>query len=261
MGNWVKSLNLLQKESNDLILDKAVDIYDKYIKDFAIANENFEEIKFTIEVKEFKNFNEEVKFIYSVVDCVKKLDGNIKPNAISCFSSEINKIIDNLEEKIVDVSSHSMFTGKEAKIFAIRATSYVNKTKRNLLNFCIESTDKFVTLHKYIDDYIEDTSYRLKKSLNQEKDEIMLEKIELQKKIEDLKSKLVVDYQRSKKIFSYKEMLRLAQQNGYNHKRTTGDHLILQHQESQKIIVIPAHSLGYGLMLEIQKQIKQNKIA
>ena len=261
MGNWVKRLNLLQKESNEVILDKAVDIYDKYINHFTIANENLEEIKFTIELKEFKNFNEEVKFVYSVIECVKGIDKNINPHAISCFSNEIDKIIDNLEEKIKDISHYSMFTGKEANIFVIRATKYVSNTKRNLLNFCLESTDKFVILHKYIDDYIENTADRLRKSLNQEKEEIMLEKIELQRRLDDLKSQIMVDYQKDRKIFDYKKMLKLAINNGYEHKRTTGDHLILQHKESQKIIVIPAHNLGKGLMLEIQKQIRTNKIA
>lgn len=62
------------------------------------------------------------------------------------------------------------------------------------------------------------------------------------------------------KIFDYKEMVRLAQENNYRQVRCTGDHLIMIHNESNKIVVIPAHELGYGLMIKIQHQIENNKL-
>lgn len=62
------------------------------------------------------------------------------------------------------------------------------------------------------------------------------------------------------KIFDYKEMVRLAQENNYRQIRCSGDHLIMIHNESNKIVVIPAHELGYGLMIKIQHQIKNNKL-
>ena len=42
---------------------------------------------------------------------------------------------------------------------------------------------------------------------------------------------------------------------------STVDHIILTHEISERIVVIPTHELGYGLMIEIQKQIKTNKAA
>jgi len=62
------------------------------------------------------------------------------------------------------------------------------------------------------------------------------------------------------KIFDYKEMVRLAQENNYRQTRCSGDHLIMIHNESNKIVVIPAHELGYGLMIKIQHQIESNKL-
>lgn len=62
------------------------------------------------------------------------------------------------------------------------------------------------------------------------------------------------------KIFDYKEMVRLAQENNYRQIRCNGDHLIMIHNESNKIVVIPAHELGYGLMIKIQRQIEDNKL-
>lgn len=61
------------------------------------------------------------------------------------------------------------------------------------------------------------------------------------------------------KIFDYKEMERLAIKNGYKYSRSSGDHNIYTHEISRKSIVIPAHELGKGLMLNIQKQIFDNK--
>ena len=62
------------------------------------------------------------------------------------------------------------------------------------------------------------------------------------------------------KIFDYKEMINLAEQNEYKQVRQSGDHIIMQHNKSNKIVSIPAHELKYGLMLQIQKQIETNKI-
>lgn len=63
------------------------------------------------------------------------------------------------------------------------------------------------------------------------------------------------------KIFDYKEMIDLAEKNEYKQVRQSGDHIIMQHKKSNKIVPIPAHELKYGLMLQIQKQIHANKVS
>lgn len=65
-----------------------------------------------------------------------------------------------------------------------------------------------------------------------------------------------------KKIFDYKDMIREAQNNGYEkYRQGATDHIVLKHMESQKCVVVPAHSLKFGLMIQIQKQIQANKVA
>ena len=64
-----------------------------------------------------------------------------------------------------------------------------------------------------------------------------------------------------KKIFDYKEMVDLARENGYVEDRYNGDHLIMVHSNTNKIVVIPQHKLKYGIMVQIQKQVKANKAA
>lgn len=65
----------------------------------------------------------------------------------------------------------------------------------------------------------------------------------------------IVVKQRIKRIFSYKDMIKLAEENGFVHARTAGDHMIFKNMEGFRIVVIPAHELGYGLMCKIQKDI------
>lgn len=61
-----------------------------------------------------------------------------------------------------------------------------------------------------------------------------------------------------KKIFSYKEMEKLALSNNYVYKWSNGSHNVYEHAHSNKIVVIPAHELGLGLSIKIQKQILSN---
>lgn len=63
-----------------------------------------------------------------------------------------------------------------------------------------------------------------------------------------------------KNIYDYKDMCKLAIENGYVWERTSGDHLIYKHSQSCRIIIIPAHSLKRGLSLSIQKQIEVRKV-
>ena len=76
--------------------------------------------------------------------------------------------------------------------------------------------------------------------------------------LEQLKRKQKKDYL---KIFDYKEMIDLAEKHEYKQVRQSGDHIIMQHKKTNKIVPIPAHELKYGLMLQIQKQIHANKVS
>lgn len=101
--------------------------------------------------------------------------------------------------------------------------------------------------------------------------------IEIEKELQKLKNYTTITYdkksidlinesnknarQQMLKIFNYKDMIKLAKEHNYREVRYHGDHLILLHNETNKMVVIPAHNLGYGLMIKIQKQIKDNKYA
>ena len=72
--------------------------------------------------------------------------------------------------------------------------------------------------------------------------------------IEDINNKRY----KIKKIYKYEEMSKLAEDNNNIYKRSKGDHRIYEHSGTNKIVVIPAHSLGLGLSIRIQKQIFDN---
>ena len=63
-----------------------------------------------------------------------------------------------------------------------------------------------------------------------------------------------------KKITDRQELLKLANKNGYNFKRQTGSHMILENDRG-KVIVIPIHDndIQRGLSVKIQKDIFRNK--
>ncbi len=56
-------------------------------------------------------------------------------------------------------------------------------------------------------------------------------------------------------------MCKLAIEKGFKAKRTTGDHLMYEHEKTKQLVPIPAHELGYGLMLEIQKELNEKSVA
>lgn len=65
-----------------------------------------------------------------------------------------------------------------------------------------------------------------------------------------------------KKIFDYKDMIREAENNGYErYRQGATSHIVFRHIQSGKPVVIPTHSLKYGLMLQIQREIQANKVA
>jgi predicted RNA binding protein YcfA (HicA-like mRNA interferase family) len=55
------------------------------------------------------------------------------------------------------------------------------------------------------------------------------------------------------KIFDYKKLNKLVQDNGYKEVRQTGDHKIFSN--GQKSIPVPQHGLGRGISAKIQRQV------
>ena len=67
------------------------------------------------------------------------------------------------------------------------------------------------------------------------------------------------DIKRYNYIPNYKDLERIALNNGYIYKHSNGSHRRLEHKDTKKCITIPSHNqLGLGISLAIQKQIYIN---
>lgn len=78
-------------------------------------------------------------------------------------------------------------------------------------------------------------------------------------KMDDLRKKLKKqEKEKYKKLFHYKDLVKLAISKGFEWVRTSGDHLIYRNK-NQDIAIIPAHTqMKYGTMLSVQKMIFSN---
>lgn len=176
------------------------------------------------------------------------------------IGTEFNKCIDNIIIKYQSIDSDvhniqiklfnqmSLYAKckKDHQLLAARMIKF-NKTTNNIYN----TLDKSCKYEYYIIKEIKSEIESLQKYTDEKYAKEYAEPIIESNKIE--RKNLI-------KIFDYKEMVRLAQENNYRQIRCTGDHLIMIHNESNKIVVIPAHELGYGLMIKIQHQIENNKL-
>lgn len=82
-------------------------------------------------------------------------------------------------------------------------------------------------------------------------------------KMEELRKQLKKqEKEKYKKIFNYKDLVRLAIKQGFEYDRTSGDHLIYYNKQSKNIAVIPAHTqMKYSTMLSVQKMIYAHEVA
>ena len=243
MGSWVRQFSQRERECNELILDKAVELFEQYGEGFVESERMYKQLQLELQVKQYQFKDKEKQSRYF---CMKSTE--IDNRTFELYKNT-NKLVDDIERfqfKLHEFFINTDFnisTQKDVQLFHFRYEHFLKHTGKSLYMFTKEAIDSSYNVRKtIIDKFLEDEKKR------QSKENIS-------------NITIIKEEQRYRKIFDYKEMLRLAQQNGYEHKRTSGDHLILQHKKSKNIIVIPAHQLGYGLMLEIQKQIRINKIA
>lgn len=76
-------------------------------------------------------------------------------------------------------------------------------------------------------------------------------------KMDELRQQLKKqEKEKYKKLFHYKDLVKLAIKQGFEYLRSNGDHLIYCNKKSQNIAIIPAHSsMKYGTMMNVQKMI------
>lgn len=255
--NWIAKFNILEKECIDKILDIIAE-YDNYKNDLLdnVYTEVYRAKPIVNDIIERLNAN---KITQEQLDnsCIE-IQGISK---IMCEEYErigpmLNERVKNCVVEIIKIRNatfDTVYAGirskKEYTLMKKRADLVSRKIANMTKIFDMAELDETGITYEIQDDL------HMIREIAERKNEEYDEK---QKAIMDkLKESQKIDYS---KIFDYKEMILLAEKNEYTRVRQTGDHIIMQHTETNKIVPIPAHELKYGLMLQIQKQIYANKV-
>ena len=288
--NWITKCNQLEKESKDVIYEsccKLIDCWEDFINntintacnkffedegieniiDKMITNKDSECLsKIFLNEEEIKNEGLDTKEILSAFDEV--IDYKYFTAFLEKIVSESMNETDDLLEKCVDCYYDEMTVIKEHLYeISIKCLPYIRSEKElylmsNRLSLFSRTIDnQYRNLYSELKyGFAEDFSKCIKE-LVEDKVYGLLKSEELCQTDTDTDDNLETNESMSiKKIFDYKEMESLALKNGFSYKWSNGSHNIYEHNKSKKIVVIPAHELGLGLSIKIQKQIQSNAI-
>lgn len=240
--NWVSAFNLAVDEIRDEIYEKCSNVYS--------ANEAM-----------FSEIYEKVTEAYNIttIDSVEDLK---KPEFNDLMVGILKAHKDNIMETMKDAYEFSQVApfiilrrcislsrpGQKEFNMVKRRTSLTHKAILAQIEYFLKETIE--TFSDNMEDYLDSLvdSFEFLEKLNES--DSMEDEIDLS---EEVCKKHIIQ-----KIYNYEDMGKLAILNGYNYKRSNGSHDVYEHSETNKIIVIPAHSLGLGLSIKIQKQIFKN---
>ena len=249
LGTKRKNMNWISV-FNSTVDELKIEFYDicsnLHILNESMFSEIYEEITQTYNLTTIDSIEELADSNLSelMTEIMDKYEDDIRSSIKDAF-----KFIDNSHHVLIDkCRMFATITYKDALLLNKRA----NLTRKAMVSqieyFIKEVSRQFST---NMNDYLESLreSVRFMEELNNQSDDSD-ESVHLQ----DLNNKKY----KIKKIYKYEEMSRLAEENNYIYKRSKGDHRIYEHSNTNKIVVIPAHPLGLGLSIRIQKQIFDN---
>lgn len=247
--NWIEAFNTLEDKLLEKYLDKLVEVT------------NFKE-------KEFNNLYIDVYGLQEKVDDVETDNIENLIDSINKFKKEyedigkiyevsLKKYVRELDTLYECVKQYKEEFDNNIRIYTA-GNCYIDAnvlySRICLLDKKIKSIGKSINLSNLaIDadmDYLLDSIKILISFANRKINRLR------DKKQEQIKHK-----KKYRKIFDYKEMVRLAEKNNFEYVRSNGDHDIYMHKDTYKVVVIPQHNLGYGLMIDIQKQIQDRCVA
>ncbi|EOU2017378.1 type II toxin-antitoxin system HicA family toxin [Clostridium perfringens] len=254
MGNWITEFNKVERQAYNMTYELGERLEQIYNEGY--GNEVYDLcVKTLIETKynnkKFNSIDEKFKYIMS------------KFNEIATKSIANDKFVEMVKKQADEIDLNKTAVSELVYWDVVRKCVGIDynkfKNRLNLLEFRLskqldayqklflgailaEEGEVKAELNEYVLDFTE--KYQNKK-LNEIKE---LENLTIKK------CKYI-------KIFDYKKMCKLAIEKGFKAKRTTGDHLMYEHEKTKQLVPIPAHELGYGLMLEIQKELNEKSVA
>ncbi|MBO3392527.1 hypothetical protein CYK72_15930 [Clostridium perfringens] len=253
MGNWITEFNNVEKKAYDMTYElgaRMEQIYNEvYGELYDICVDTLIATKYNN--KEFDSLDDKFNYLmekYSKVAEISKSNSRFNKLLIKvekALESNIDAVEDlianNVVYKCMNINEN-MFM-KRRKVLKFRLAKQLEAYQSLFLHALEVSESEVKTeLNEYVFDFIE-------KYKNKKLDEI--------RELENL----TIEKCKYIKIFDYKKMCKLAIEKGFKPKRTTGDHLMYEHIKTKQLVPIPAHELGYGLMLEIQKELNEKSVA
>ena len=253
MGNWITEFNKVERQAYNMTYELGEEleqIYNRcYGELYDICVDTLIATKYNN--KEFDSLDDKFKYLmekYSEVAEINKSNSRFNKLVINTVKAlEQNRdtvddlIINNVVYRCMNINEN-MFM-KRRKVLKMRLAKQLDSYQSLFLNALqVSENEVKAELNEYVLDFTE--KYQNKK-LNE---------------IKELEN-LTIDKCKYIKIFDYKKMCKLAKDKGFKPKRTTGDHLMYEHEKTKQLVPIPAHELGYGLMLEIQKELNEKSVA
>ncbi|MGL4773234.1 MAG: type II toxin-antitoxin system HicA family toxin [Clostridium sp.] len=242
--SWVKEVNNMQNSISESMYIDIIEFYEYCEGEIEEIENLYQEfmVVFNKEILNFKenpdegwallcNYDEEVTELLH--DCIMKKD-------------EIeNKCLQRLigfQQQVLRINVRP----SEASMIKARIIGFTRSTAKTLSSFAVDIFEKLQeVMLEMRDDIIAYVKGLIGTGLV---DDVTFERIEIPEPI----------LKKNEKIFNYKDMVKIALDNGYEYKWSNGSHNIYEHSKSQKIVVIPSHSLGLGLSKKIMKQIQAN---
>lgn len=241
--HWISAFNIAVDELRG-------EVYDKCSKVYSTNESMFSEIY--EKVTESYNFNtinsiddlRSPEFSELMIEIMKK-----HQNDIANSVNEAYEFSQKAPFMILDRCLEMSNPGRKDVLMLQRRTSLTHKAIISQIEYFLRETVQNFSenMEDYIDSLID--SFEFMENLEEQTEELD-NAIDL--------SEDVCKKHKIQKIYDYEDMSRLAIANGYEYKRSSGSHDVYEHKKTNKIIVIPAHSLGLGLSIKIQKQIFNN---
>lgn len=249
--NWIKAFNELQVKYDEKIYDKATQYFESFGEIVAPLEQQFGELLSELmQMYEDSNIADE--------DKMEKIMNTYKEGKL--IMRQIESEYENHRNQLaVDFKMDVSNLCREIMMF-ITSKKDVALVKKRILMYLKHSSDKLESL---LSELFYGAVWFYKEFITHIKEMVLSSSLleseikgysetfdEISNEVEGGLEDFTI-----KKIFDYKEMESLAKDNGYEYKWSNGSHRIYENTQTNKIVVIPAHDLGLGLSIKIQKQI------
>lgn len=248
--SWKTKFNELDSYYTEKVLDLCCE-YES-LKEKLVDNDYVKIYKIKDEMSKLHIYKEDKEMLVNKLKFINDEYEEIKENinhASEILEDRMCKILSTLEkytDEMLEKIQLYIQDYKDVEVLIKRTTFFQTKMTQTLLSLNGSSIFDY--------DLLDDILKKLKNIMSDILHNTFSKKNETTIQVEESEK---VSYS---KIFNPREMIRLAEDNGYIKTRTAGDHVIMLHGITNKIISIPYHNLGYGLMIKIQKQILNNKV-